>query len=74
MFFDKVANIETSTGSMRQRLEQIALESDETIFSMDVKSLYKNVPVHEAIELACEALYASSNPPEQHLKKWCSDY
>ena len=64
-FFDKVpgANIETSTEGMRQRLEQIALESDETI-SMDVKSLYTNVPVHEAIELACEALYASSNPPE----------
>ena len=65
-FFDKVpgANIETSTEGMRQRLEQIALESDKTIFSMDVKSLYTNVPVHEAIELACEALYASSNPPE----------
>ena len=64
--FDKVpgANIETSTEGMRRRLEQIALESDETILSRDVKSLYTNVPVHEAIELACEAIYASSNPPE----------
>ena len=65
-FIDKVpgANIETSTEGMRQRLEQIALESDETIFNMDLKSLYTKVPVHEAIELACQALYASSNPPE----------
>ena len=25
---------------------------------------YTNVPVHEVLELACEALYASKNPPE----------
>ena len=61
-FFDKVpgANIETSTEGMRQRLEQIALESNEIIFSMDVKSLYTKVPVHDSIELVCEALCESS--------------
>ena len=62
--FDKVpgANIETSTKEMSERLRATALEPDETIFSMDVKSLYTNVPVHEAIDLAIETLYMSQEP------------
>ena len=62
--FDKVpgANIETSTKEMSERLRATTLEPDETIFSMDVKSLYTNVPVYEAIDLAIETLYMSQEP------------
>ena len=56
------ANIETSTKEMSERLRATTLEPDETIFSMDVKSLYANVPVHEAIDLAIETLYMSQEP------------
>ena len=65
-FFEKIpgANIETSTERMKDTLNKTTLEPNETLFSMDVKSLYTNVPVTEAIDLACDALYATELPPE----------
>ena len=46
-FFQMIdgANIETNTNDTRKTLEQIKLEKDEKILSLDVKSLYTNVLV-----------------------------
>ena len=51
--FDKVpgANFETSTSKIAETLGSIHMDIDETIFSMDVKSLCINVPVGEAMDL-----------------------
>ena len=64
--FDKVpgANIEASTLDARRQLESIKLGSVESIVSLDVKSLYTNVPVNEAIEIALRSLYSSDHAPE----------
>ena len=44
-FFDNIdgANIETNTKEARKPVEKIALDPDETIISLDAKSLYTNV-------------------------------
>ena len=65
-FFENVpgANIETSTLDVREALEQVKLDDDEEIFSLDVKSLYTKVPVKEAIDLAVDKLYATDKPPK----------
>ena len=44
-FFDKIdgANIETNTQEEGKPIEKIALDPDETIISLDAKSLYTNV-------------------------------
>ena len=55
------ANIETNTKEARETIEIIA---DETIISLDVKSLYTNVPLKEAIEIALQKLYSQESPPE----------
>ena len=39
------------------------LEDDECLISLDVKSLYTNVPVDEAIELATKLAYDGLEPP-----------
>ena len=44
---------------MKNRLVAAELEPDEVVFSMDVESLYTNVPLVEAILLATDKLYAS---------------
>ena len=64
--FDKVpgANIETSTLDARRQLGSIKLGPVESIGSLDVKSLYTNVPVNEAIEIALRSLYSSDHAPE----------
>ena len=53
MFFDDAdgANIETNTKEARETIENVALDLDETIISLDVKSLYTNVPLKEARSL-----------------------
>ena len=53
-FIDNIdgANIEINTKEARETIENIALDPDETIISLDVKSLYTNVPLKEAIEIA----------------------
>ena len=65
-FFDNIdgANIETNTKQARETIENIALDPDETIISLDVKRLYNNVPLKEAIEIALLKLYSQESPPE----------
>ena len=65
-FFDNIdgANIETNTKDARETIENIALDPDETIISLDVKGLYTNVPLKEAIEIALQKLYSQESPPE----------
>ena len=57
-WFDKIeeAKIETSTINIKRDLMEVSLEEDEVIVSLDVKSLYTNVPVLESIELAADIL------------------
>ena len=64
----EVANIETNTQMAREILEKTELDSDESIISLDVKSLYTNVPLKEAIEIALRRLYEQVNPPETSRK------
>ena len=65
-FFQKLpgANIETNTQDATKALESLTLEYDEQIVSLDVKSLYTNVPVGEAIEIALRELYSSNLAPD----------
>ena len=51
--FDNIdgANIETNTKEARETIENIALDPDETIMSLDAKSLYINVPLKRQLEL-----------------------
>ena len=45
-YFDEIeANIETNTQMAREILEKTELDSDESIISLDVNSLYTNVPL-----------------------------
>ena len=64
-WFDKIeeAKIETSTINIKRDLMEVNLEEDEVIVSLDVKSLYTNVPVLESIELAADILYNSEELP-----------
>ena len=65
-FFDNIdrENIETNNKEARETIENIALDPDETIISLDVKSLYTNVALREAIEIALQKLYSQESPPE----------
>ena len=58
------ANIETSTLDARRKLEPIKLRPDESLVSLDVKSLYTFASVIEAIEIALRSLYSSDHAPE----------
>ena len=62
-FFDKVpaANLETSTLDARRKIESIKLEHDESIVSLDVRSLYTNVSGNEALEIASRSMYSSDH-------------
>ena len=53
-FFEKIegANIETNSLDAREILESTNLEPNEILISLDVKSLYTNVPLKEAIDIA----------------------
>ena len=65
-FFEKLrgANIETNSKDARAALEATKFDEDELVVSLDVKSLYTNVPVEEAIEIALKELYSSDEVPE----------
>ena len=69
-YFDEneVANIEKNTQMAREILEKTELNSDESIISLDKKSLYTNVPHKEAVEIALRRLYEQVNPPETSRK------
>ena len=64
-FFDKIegANIETNSLDARKILESTNLEPNENLISLDVKSLYTNVPLKEAIDIALRKLYEQDEPP-----------
>ena len=55
---------ETNTKEARELIENIALDPDETIKYLDVKNVYTNVPLKEAIEIALQKLYSQESPPE----------
>ena len=65
-FFDNIdgTNIETNTNDFRKTIENIALDPDETRITLDVKSLYTNVLLKEAIEIALRKLYNQDSPPK----------
>ena len=65
-YFDTIegANIETNSQMAREILEKTELDSDESTISHDVKSLYTNVPLKEAVEIALRRLYQQIKPPE----------
>ena len=59
--FDQVvgAGLETSTEKVRNSIAAAELDRDEVMISLDVKSLYTNVPVDESIALAGELVETS---------------
>ena len=65
-FFDNIdgANIEINIKQAKETNDNIALDPNETIISLDLKSLYTNVPLKEAIEIALQKLYSQESPPE----------
>ena len=65
-YFDEIEweNIETNTQMAWEILEKTELDSEESINSPDVKSLYTNVPLKKAIEIALRRFYEQINPPE----------
>ena len=52
----------------REILEKTQMDSDESIISLDMKSLYTNVLLKEAVGLALRRLYEQVNPPETSRK------
>ena len=59
-----VANFDTSTLNALRKLEFIKLRPAESIVSLDMKNLYKNFPINEAITLASRSLYSSEHDTE----------
>ena len=64
-FFEKIegANIETNSLDAREILESTNLKPNENLISLDVKSLYTNVALKEAIDIALRKLYEQDEPP-----------
>ena len=58
-------NINSSTKQISDKLPNIQLNQNEELVSFDVKSLYTNVPVNEAIEDCTNLLYSGKykKPP-----------
>ena len=63
------ANINTKVKDVQTALSALHLEDDEEIVSLDVESLFTNVPVHETISLAAELLYADENDDTPDIDK-----
>ena len=65
-FFDKIegANIESNTEAATVMIENTNLDYDESIISRDVKSLYTNVLLKDAIDIALKNLYSQIEPPD----------
>ena len=57
------ANIETNSLDAREILESTNLEPNENLISLDVKCLYTNVPLKEAIDIALRKLYEQDETP-----------
>ena len=60
-FFKRLpgANNETNSKNARTALEATKFDEDELVVSLDVKSLYTNVPVEEEIEILPKDVYFS---------------
>ena len=65
-FFQNIegANNKTKTNDARKTLEQKKFEKDEQILSLDVQSLYNNIPVNEAINIALRSQHARDDKPD----------
>ena len=62
----------SSTKDFVGKLQNMRLPTSHTFVSFDVVSLFTNVPLTETIELACNYVYSSRNPPafdRKHFKK-----
>ena len=51
------SKINTSSDDVRNSIRNLKLASSEVLISLDVSSLYTNVPVSESIEKAAKRLY-----------------
>ena len=54
--------INSSTKTICDSLRNVKLEEDEELVSFDVISLYTNVPVKEAIQVAADLIFNGKNP------------
>ena len=65
-FFERLsgADIEKNSKDASAALEDIKLDEDELVVSLEVESLYTKVPSEEAIEIALKKLYSSDEIPE----------
>ena len=69
-YFDKIEglNIETNTQMAREIMEKTKQDSGESIISLDIQSLYTNVPFKKADEIALGRLYEQIKPTEKSRK------
>ena len=56
--------VETSSSKIKDELVSSTLGADEVLISLDVKSLYLNVPVEESISMVADLLYARDTTPD----------
>ena len=54
--------IKCSTQKIKEAISEVTLEQDEILVSLDVKSLYINVPVDESIAQVANLIYRRKNP------------
>ena len=57
------AQIETSSSKIKDELVSTTLD-DDVLTSLDVKSLYSNIPVEESRSMAADLVYARDNTPD----------
>ena len=55
------ANINVNVPKVQESITSLSLESDEDLVSLDVVSLFTNVPVKEAINIAANELFNNEN-------------
>ena len=62
-FFDKIEGVngETEKQKTGEIIENVELDSDENINSLDVKSLFTNIPLKQAIDFELKNLYDQEN-------------
>ena len=65
LFVVEECNVNSSTNEISDKLSNIELNENEELVSFDVKSLYTNVPLQEAINDCTELLYSGkyAKPP-----------
>ena len=63
------SKINCSTKKTVDQLKDVTLDPDEVVISLDVSSLYTNVPVNEAIEEAADHLYSGDFPIPRLVKR-----